>query len=201
MLAIIRADDPHNLIPAAEAIRKGGITALEVSLTTPGALDVVERVKDRLGDEVVFGVGTVLEPDTAQAALERGADFIVSPTFSQEILDLCELHGVPYIPGALTPTEVIRAWQAGGELVKLFPASLGGPSYLKAITAPLPQASIIAVGGVDAGTIKAYLSSGAEAVGVGSSLIRQELLDANDFDELERRARHLLDAVEEARSG
>lgn len=200
LLAIMRAQGSDDLLKAADVIAGEGINALEISLTTPGALDVIRQARDRFGVGTVFGAGTVLDVQSAEAAINHGADFIVAPILDLETLQLCKEQGVPYVPGALTPTEMHRAWHAGARLVKLFPASLGGPSYVKAILAPLTEVQMMAVGGVDATNLNDYLKAGAVAAGVGSSLVNQQVLSDGDFGTMRRRARRLRGAVEEARS-
>ncbi len=199
VIAIMRAQSSDQLIAAAEAIRRGGVQAIEVTMTTPGALDVIARARETLSKEVAFGAGTVLDPETGRAAILAGADFVVSPTLNLALVELCNRYGVPAVPGCYTPTEILQAWQAGADFVKLFPASVGGPDVVKAILAPLPQVRIIPVGGVDLDTAAAFIKSGAVALGVGSSLINQKLLDAGDMEELTRRAAAFIVQVKKGR--
>jgi 2-dehydro-3-deoxyphosphogluconate aldolase/(4S)-4-hydroxy-2-oxoglutarate aldolase len=199
VIAIMRAQSSGQLIAAAEAIQKGGVRAIEVTMTTPGALDVIAQAKETLGKEVAFGAGTVLDPETGRAAILAGADFVVSPTLNLALVELCNRYGVPAVPGCYTPTEILAAWQAGADFVKLFPASVGGPDLVQAILAPLPQVRIIPVGGVDLDTAAAFIKKGAAALGVGSSLINQKLLDAGDMQELTRRAAAYIEQVKKGR--
>jgi len=199
VIAIMRAQSSGQLIAAAEAIQRGGVRAIEVTMTTPGALDVIAQAREKMGKEVVFGAGTVLDPETARAAILAGADFVVSPTLNLAVVEMCNRYGVPAVPGCYTPTEMLQAWQAGADFVKLFPASVGGPDLIQAILAPLPQVRIIPVGGVDLDTAAAFIKKGAAALGVGSSLINQKLLDAGDMEELTRRARAFIDQVRKGR--
>ncbi|HSJ52931.1 MAG TPA: bifunctional 4-hydroxy-2-oxoglutarate aldolase/2-dehydro-3-deoxy-phosphogluconate aldolase [Anaerolineae bacterium] len=199
VIAIMRAQSSGQLIAAAEAIQRGGVRAIEVTMTTPGALEVIAQAKEKLGKEVVFGAGTVLDPETGRAAILAGADFVVSPTLNLALVELCNRYGVPAVPGCYTPTEMLQAWQAGADFVKLFPASVGGPDLVQAILAPLPQVRIIPVGGVDLNTAAAFIKKGAVALGVGSSLINQKLLDAGDMEELTRRAEAFIDQVKKGR--
>jgi 2-dehydro-3-deoxyphosphogluconate aldolase/(4S)-4-hydroxy-2-oxoglutarate aldolase len=173
VIAIMRAQSSGQLIAAAEAIQKGGVRAIEVTMTTPGALDVIAQAKQKLGKEVAFGAGTVLDPETGRAAILAGADFIVGPNLNLALIELCNRYGVPAVPGCYTPSEILSAWQAGADFVKLFPASVGGPDLVQAILAPLPQVRLIPVGGVDLDTAAAFMKKGAAALGVGSSLINQ----------------------------
>ncbi len=199
VIAIMRAQRADSLIAAADAIRAGGVRAIEVTMTTPGALDVIRAATARYGDTVLFGAGSVLDPETARAALLAGADFIVAPTLKVEVVALCNRYGVPVIPGCFTPTEMVTAWEAGADMVKLFPAELGGPALVKALRAPLPQLEIVPVGGVDLTTAADFIRSGAAALGVGSSLINQALLDAGDMVELTRRAAAFIAEVQKGR--
>lgn len=200
VIAIMRAQDSRGLIRAAEAILAGGVQVVEVSLTTAGALEVISAVRKRFEGELLFGAGTVLDAKTAQAAMEGGAQFVVSPTFDPQTVAACRQREVPVIPGAFTPTELLAAWRAGAELVKLFPANLAGPAGVEALLGPLPQLKLVPVGGVDEDNLAEYLRAGAAAVGVGSSLVSQELLDREDFDEITARARRLRAAAEGVRS-
>jgi len=200
VIAIMRASSSDQLIAAADAIRAGGVSAIEVTMTTPGALSVIEQASGRYGDEVLFGAGSVLDPETARAAILAGAGFIVAPTLDLRVVSLCNRYGVPVVPGCYTPTEMLTAWEAGADLVKLFPASVGGPALVKAILAPLPQLQIVPVGGVNLDTATGFIRSGAAALGVGSSLINQKLLDAGDMAELTRRAKAFIQAVQQGRA-
>lgn len=199
IIAIMRAKSSDQLIKAAEGIRSGGINVIEVTMTTPGALDVVKQAKIKFGEDVLFGVGSVTDPETAESAIQAGADFIVGPTLNLEVISLCNQTDIPVIPGCYSPTEVLTAWNAGADLIKLFPASVGGPSLIKAILAPLPQVEIVPVGGVNLDTAADFIRNGAVALGIGSALINQSLLEANDMDELTRRTSAFINAVNEGR--
>ncbi len=199
VVAIMRAQSSDQLMAAADAIKEGGVRVIEVTMTTPGALGVIEEATDRYGDEVVFGAGSVLDTETARAAMLAGAGFVVAPTLSVPVVELCNRYSVPVMPGIYTPTEALTAWEAGADMVKLFPASVGGPDLIKAIRAPLPQLEIVPVGGVDLTTAVDFIRKGAAALGVGSSLVNQKLLDAGDMEELTRRAAAFIAAVKEGR--
>lgn len=200
IIAIMRTRSSDQLVAAAEAIHLGGVQVIEVTMNTPGALEVIAAARQRLGRDVLFGAGTVLDVAMANAAIQAGADFIVAPTLNLEVVELCHQHDLPVMPGCFTPTEMLTAWEAGADFVKLFPAEVGGPAMVKAILAPLPQLKIVPVGGVDLTTAAAYLRSGAAALGVGSSLINQKKLDTADFSELTRRAAAFIEEVQKARS-
>jgi 2-dehydro-3-deoxyphosphogluconate aldolase/(4S)-4-hydroxy-2-oxoglutarate aldolase len=188
IIAIMRTKSSDQLVAAAEAIREGGVQVIEVTMNTPGALEVIAKASKRFGRDVLFGAGTVLDPDTAKVAIQAGAEFIVAPTLNLEVIELCNRFNIPVMPGCFTPSEMQAAWEAGADFVKLFPAEVGGPAMVKAILAPLPQLQIVPVGGVDLSSAAAFLRSGAAALGVGSSLINQKLLESADFQELTRRA-------------
>jgi 2-dehydro-3-deoxyphosphogluconate aldolase/(4S)-4-hydroxy-2-oxoglutarate aldolase len=200
IIAIMRAQSSDQLIAAADAIRAGGVRVIEVTMTTPGALSVITAATKKYGNEVLFGAGTVLDPETARAAILAGAGFIVAPTLNLDVIRLCNRYSVPVMPGCLTPTEMLTAWEAGADMIKLFPADVGGPDLIKAILAPLPQLQIVPVGGVDLNTAAAFIRKGAVALGVGGSLINQKLLDSGDMAELSRRATAFIDEVKKGRS-
>jgi 2-dehydro-3-deoxyphosphogluconate aldolase/(4S)-4-hydroxy-2-oxoglutarate aldolase len=199
VIAIMRAQSSDQLIAAADAIKAGGVRVIEVTMTTPGALAVVEEAKGRYGQDVLFGAGTVLDAETARAAILAGADFVVAPSLDLDTVALCNRYSIPVMPGCYTPTEMVAAWQAGADMIKLFPASVGGPDLVKAILAPLPQLEIVPVGGVNLHTAADFIRKGAAALGVGSSLVNQKLLDAGDLDELQRRAAALIAEVRKGR--
>ena len=200
IIAIMRTRSSDQLVAAAQAIRLGGVRVIEVTMNTPGALEVIAAASQQLGRDVLFGAGTVLDVKTARAAIQAGADFIVAPTLNLEVVELCHQLDLPVMPGCFTPTEMLTAWEAGADFVKLFPAEVGGPAMVKAVLAPLPQLKIVPVGGVDLTTAAAYLRSGAAALGVGSSLINQKILETADFQELTRRAAAFIEEVRKARS-
>lgn len=199
VIAIMRAQSSAQLIDAADAIKAGGVRVIEVTMTTPGALKVIEEAKGRYGEEVLFGAGSVLDAETARAAILSGAGFIVAPTLNLKTIALCNRYGIPVTPGCYTPTEMLSAYDAGADMVKLFPASVGGPSLVKAILAPLPQLNIIPVGGVNLNTAADFIRSGAAALGVGSDLINPQILDKGDMDELTRRAVAFIREVKKGR--
>jgi 2-dehydro-3-deoxyphosphogluconate aldolase/(4S)-4-hydroxy-2-oxoglutarate aldolase len=200
VVAIMRARNSDQLLAAADAIKAGGVNAIEVTMTTPGALDVVSQSVVRYGADVLFGVGSVLDPESARAAILAGAQFVVCPTLDVRTIELCNRYSVPVMPGAYTPTEILAAWEAGADIVKIFPASVGGPGYIKAVKAPLPQIKLMPVGGVDLDTTAGFICAGCEVVAVGSALVNQKLLDAREFDTITERARRFREEVEKART-
>lgn len=199
VVAIMRAKSSDQLLAAAEAVREGGVTAIEVTMTTPGALAVIEQAVARYGEHVLFGAGTVLDPESARAAILSGAQFVVAPALNLETVELCKRYAVPVMPGGYTPTEILTAWQAGADFVKVFPASVGGPALIKALKAPLPQVRMVPVGGVDLTTTADFIRAGAELVGVGSELVSQRLLDERDFAAITERARRFREEVAKGR--
>jgi len=201
VVAIMRAKSSDQLLAAADAIRAGGVNAIEVTMTTPGALDVIRQAVARYGSDVLFGAGTVLDPESARAAILAGAQFVVSPSLNLSTIKLCARYAVPVMPGAYSPTEILTAWEAGADIVKVFPASVGGPEYIKALRAPLPQIRLMPVGGVDLDTTAAFIRAGADVVAVGSALVEQKLLDARDFDTITDRARRFCEEVKKGRAG
>ena len=201
VIAILRAQSSGQLIAAADAIKAGNVRVIEVTMTTPDALGVIEAAKARYGEEILFGAGSVLDPETGRAAILAGADFIVAPTLNLDLVALCSRYSIPVMPGCYTPTEALTAWEAGADMIKLFPASVGGAAFLKAILAPLPHLEIVPVGGVNLDTTADFIRKGAAALGVGSSLVNQKLLDTGDLDELTRRAKAFIAKVQKGRQG
>jgi len=199
VVAVMRAKSSSQLIAAADAIKKGGVRAIEVTMTTPGALGVIAEAKARYGSDVAFGAGTILDTETGRAAILAGADFIVAPTLNLDVLKLCNRYGIASMPGCFSPTEILTAWEGGADLVKLFPVSVGGPELIKAVLAPLPHVKLVAVGGVDLSNAADYIRKGAVALGVGSDLVSQKLLDAGDMDEITRRAAAFVEQVKKGR--
>jgi len=200
VIAIMRARSSEQLLRAADAIREGGVRAIEVTMTTPGALSVIEQAAARYDQDVAFGAGTVLDSESARACILAGAQFVVAPTFKPSLVELCRRYSVPVFPGAYTPTEILAAWECGADMVKVFPASVGGPAFIRALKAPLPQIELVPVGGVNLDTTADFIRAGAAAVGVGSSLINQKLLEAGDFGALTERARRFVEEVARGRA-
>jgi 2-dehydro-3-deoxyphosphogluconate aldolase/(4S)-4-hydroxy-2-oxoglutarate aldolase len=201
IVAIMRANNSDQLLAAADAVKAGGVNAIEVTMTTPGAIKVIEQATARYGEEVIFGVGSVLDPETARAAILAGAQFVVCPTLRLSTIEMCHRYDVPVVPGAYTATEALTAWEAGADLVKIFPASVGGPKYIKALKGPLPQIPMVPVGGVNLDTTADFIRAGSEVVGVGGSLINQKLLDAKEFETITANARRCREEVQKGRSG
>jgi 2-dehydro-3-deoxyphosphogluconate aldolase/(4S)-4-hydroxy-2-oxoglutarate aldolase len=196
VIAIVRLDSGERLVRVAEALEAGGISAIEFTCSTPGALGMLEKASRHFGEDVLLGAGTVLDPETARAAILAGAEFIVTPAVDLETIALCRRYGRPVLAGAMTPTEMLAVWAAGADLVKVFPAgNLGGPDYIKAVLAPLPQLRLAPTGGVSAGNAAAYLKAGAAALAVGGSLVDKQAVADGDWAAITAEARRLVAAV------
>ena len=194
IIPVVRATTADDAMRAIDAIREGGIPVLEITMTVPGAVRVIEQVTSRFGDDVLVGAGTVLDAETAKACVSSGARFIVSPALNFETIAYCREHDVVVMPGALTPTEVVQAWNAGADFVKVFPAgAVGGPSYLKALKAPLPQIELVPTGGVSLKTAADFIRAGAAALGVGGELVQGQ------SSEITERAKQFVEIVRQAR--
>ena len=197
LVPVLRAESEEQAIALAEAIADGGVTVLEVTMTVPGAVRVIARLKKER-PEILLGAGTVLDPETAHACIEEGAEFVVSPAFNLRTVEMCQKHGKAVLPGALTPTEVLTAWQAGADVVKIFPASaMGGAKYLKSLKAPLPQIEMIPTGGVSLETAREFLEAGAYALGVGADLVDTKAITAGHGWKITENARKYLEIVKE----
>ena len=200
VIAIMRAKTSDQLLKAADAIKAGGMNAIEVTMTTPNALDVISNAVERYGSEVLFGVGSVLDPESARIAILAGAQFVVCPTLNVKTIELCRRYSIPVMPGAFTPSEILRAWETGADIVKVFPASVGGPSYIKAVKAPMPQVKLMPVGGVNLTTTSEFIRAGCDVVAVGSALVDQNLLDERKFTTITERAVRFREEVEKGRA-
>lgn len=201
IVSVIRGATPEKIMPVVKALYEGGVTTLEITVETPKVLTLIEQVKDAFGDKVVVGAGTVLDPETARAAIMAGASFIFSPTVHPETIRLTKRYGVISIPGALTPTEILTAYEHGADVVKVFPANVVGPRYLQDIHGPLPHIPLMPTGGIDLSNVAEYIRAGAVAVGVGGSLVsfKEEVNDAY-LSQLTETARKFTEAVKQARS-
>jgi 2-dehydro-3-deoxyphosphogluconate aldolase/(4S)-4-hydroxy-2-oxoglutarate aldolase len=181
IVAVVRADSGESLVKVVRALAEGGVTAAEITFTVPDAVEVIRQVRHEVGDSVVLGAGTVLDTETARVALLAGAEYIVSPTVNVDVIRLCRRYDKAIMSGAFTPTEVLTAWEAGADIVKIFPADLGGPPYLKALRGPLPQIRVMPTGGVDLNTAESFLKAGACCLGVGGSLVEPKAVASGDF--------------------
>lgn len=200
VVAIVRLDDYTHAPEMASALADGGVEAVEFTYTNPAAGDAVRATKDALGDRMLVGAGTVLDPETARAAILLGADFIVTPTVQVETIRLCNRYSVPTVIGAFTPTEILTAWEAGASVVKVFPASVGGPRYLKDVRGPLPHVKLMPTGGVSLENAGDFIRAGAVGIAAGGNLVDTATVEKQDWTTLTERARALVDAVQRARS-
>lgn len=200
VIPVVRAESAELAGRAIEAIKAGGIQVLEITMTVPGAVRVIEQAAAKYGDEALVGAGTVLDAVTARSCILAGAQFIVSPSLDLDTISCCRRYGIAVIPGALTPTEVVTAWQAGADMVKVFPCgAVGGASYIKALKAPLPQIDLVPTGGVSLDTAADFIKAGAAALGVGSDLVDTKALREGRDNLITERARQFVEIVKEAR--
>jgi len=196
IVAVVRFADPAPLVEVVKALGEGGVTVAEVTFTVPNALDVIRDAKQQLGDRVLLGAGTVLDPETARAAILAGAEFLVAPTVNLEVIRLCRRYDKLVMPGAFTPTEVLTAWEAGADIVKVFPADVVGPAFFKALKGPLPQVKLMPTGGVDLTTAAEFLKAGAVCLGVGGQLVDPKLVAARDFARITQLAKQYIEIVQ-----
>ncbi len=200
LVPILRAESVINALALAEALVAGGVTVLEVTMTVPGAMQVIRRLAESRPD-ILIGAGTVLDAETARMCMLEGAQFVVSPALNLKTIEMCHRYSVAVLPGALTPTEIINAWQAGADAVKIFPASaMGGASYLKSVKAPLPQVEMIPTGGVSLTTARDYLKAGAFALGIGADLVDANAMAEGRLRVVTENARRFLALVKECRN-
>jgi 2-dehydro-3-deoxyphosphogluconate aldolase/(4S)-4-hydroxy-2-oxoglutarate aldolase len=201
LLPVLRANSIDEALALAEAIEAGGVTALEVTMTVPGAIEVIRQLAKQTQGRILIGAGTVLDPETARACMLAGAEFIVSPALNVKTIEICRRYSVPVMPGALTPTEVLTAWEAGADMVKVFPCSaLGGAKYLKALKAPLPQIELIPTGGVSLSTAAEFLAAGAFALGVGGDLVNPKAIAEGKPETITQTAREYMEIIRKSRA-
>lgn len=200
VIAIVRLDDYSRAVDLVGALTEGGIDVIEFTYTNPAAGAAIAEVKAAVKDAALVGAGTVLDPETARAAILLGADFIVTPTLNVETIRLCQRYSVPTVIGSFTPTEILTAWEAGATFVKVFPASAVGPRYLKDVAGPLPQVRLIPTGGVSADNAGEFIKAGARAVALGSNLVDAESVAVGDWGTITQRARDAVAAVQDARA-
>ncbi|MGA2652810.1 MAG: bifunctional 2-keto-4-hydroxyglutarate aldolase/2-keto-3-deoxy-6-phosphogluconate aldolase [Terracidiphilus sp.] len=199
LLPVLRAASAEEALALAWAIEAGGISAIEVTMTVPGAIEVIQTLIREAGDRILIGAGTVLDPETARACMLAGANFIVSPSLNLKTIEICHRYSIAIIPGALTPTEVVTAWDAGADVVKVFPCSaMGGAKYLKALKAPFPQIELIPTGGVSLSTAAEFLAAGAFALGVGADLVNAQAIAAGTPETITHNARQYVEIVRAA---
>ncbi len=200
MVPVVRTESADGAVKAIQAIYRGGIRAAEITMTVPGAIHALEKVADEFGDKMVLGAGTVLDPETARACMLAGAEFFVTPSLKLSTIEMVKRYSKVIMPGGLTPTEVLTAWEAGADAVKVFPCgAVGGAKYIKALRAPFPHIEMVPTGGVNLETVPDFLQAGACAVGVGAELIDAANIRAGNFDIFEKRAKLFLAVIAKTR--
>src|SRR5437764_5806729 len=199
IVAVVRSPDSRQLVEVARALADGGVSVVEITMSVPGALDVLRQVRDALGDRVLLGAGTVLDPETARAALLAGAEYLVAPTVNLDVIRLCQRYDKLVMPGAFTPTEILTAWEAGADVVKVFPAEVLGPPFFKALRGPLPQIRLMPTGGVDLTTAADFLKAGACCLGIGSQLVEPKAVKERNFERIRELARQYIAIVKQTR--
>lgn len=200
LIPVIRVASAQEAVDVADAIKEGGVSFIEITMSVPGAIEVIKELAQKFKDEIIMGAGTVLDPETGRAALLAGVQFIVSPTLNLDLIHLAHRYSAVVIPGAATPTEILTAWNEGADMVKVFPAAqLGGPEYLKAIRGPLPQILLVPTGGVNLQNAGAFIKAGAAALGVGGELVDKQAVKEKKFNIITENTRAFLKAVKEAR--
>ncbi len=201
VVAVIRVASAQEAVEVCGAIAKGGVKPIEITMTVPGAIDAIKELKGAMGDNVLLGAGTVLDPETARAVILAGGEFVVCPTLNLEVIEVCRRYSKIVIPGAFTPTEILTAWEAGADIVKVFPATVGGPGYLRDIRGPLPQIRLIPTGGVNVDNTPDFIRAGAVAVAAGSSLVDRKAVSQKKYDIITENAKRFVEAVKLARAG
>jgi 2-dehydro-3-deoxyphosphogluconate aldolase/(4S)-4-hydroxy-2-oxoglutarate aldolase len=200
IVAVVRSPDSQQLVDVCRALADGGVTTVEITMTVPDALEVVRAVRRALADRVLLGAGTILDPETARAALLAGAEYLVAPVVNLDVIRLCQRYGKIVMPGAFSPTEILSAWEAGADIVKVFPADVLGPAFFKAVRAPLPQVRLMPTGGVDLTTAAAFLDAGACCLGIGSQLVEPKAIAERNFDRIRELAHQYVQIVQRTRS-
>jgi 2-dehydro-3-deoxyphosphogluconate aldolase / (4S)-4-hydroxy-2-oxoglutarate aldolase len=200
IVAVVRSPDSQQLVEVARALADGGVTVVEITMSVPGALEVLRQVRQALGERVLLGAGTVLDTETARAVLLAGAEYVVAPTVNLDVIRLCRRYDKLVMPGAFTPTEILTAWEAGADIVKVFPAEVVGPAYFKALRGPLPQIRLMPTGGVDLTTAAAFLRAGACCLGIGGQLVEPRTVAERNFDRIRDLARQYVAIVKQTRA-
>lgn len=202
LIPVIRVSSAQEAVDVADAIKEGGVTLIEITMSVPGAIDTIKELTRKYKDEIIMGAGTILDPETARAALLGGAQFIVTPTLNLDVIQLAHRYSAVVVPGAMTPTEILSAWNAGADMVKVFPAAqLGGPEYIKALRGPLPQILLVPTGGVNLQNAGAFIKAGATALGVGGEMVDKKAVQEKKFHVITENARAFLKVIHEAREG
>lgn len=195
VIAVIRMSDPEKLFSVTEAIKRGGVKAIEITLTTPGALDVIREMSAKKSPDVLIGAGTVLDAETADAAIDAGAEFVVSPVTNFDMIQVCRRRDTFVAPGAFTPTEIVAAWKQGADVVKVFPATSVGPKYFKDLKGPLPLIRLMPTGGVSIENAADFIKNGACCVAIGTALLDQKSIERNDWEALTAKAAALVESL------
>jgi 2-dehydro-3-deoxyphosphogluconate aldolase/(4S)-4-hydroxy-2-oxoglutarate aldolase len=201
IIAVIRSQNADEAVKIARAVSEGGIVPIEITLTVPDAFSVMAEVRRSLGARILLGAGTVLDAEGARLAIKAGAEFLVSPMLNPDMVRLCKKNGKVAIPGAFTPTEIVAAWKGGADIIKIFPASLGGPELIKDLRGPFPQIKFLPTGGVMLENVAQFIKAGAVAVAVGGNIIDKKAVSLGKFDVITENSRKFLDAVKNARMG
>jgi 2-dehydro-3-deoxyphosphogluconate aldolase / (4S)-4-hydroxy-2-oxoglutarate aldolase len=198
LIPVVRVSSAQEAVDVADALKEGGLSFIEITMSVRGAIDAIKELTQRYRDEIIMGAGTVLDPETGRAALLAGAQFIISPTLNLDLIELAHRYSAIVIPGTATPTEILTAWNAGADMVKVFPAvQLGGPEYVKAIRAPLPQILLVPTGGVNLQNAGAFIKAGATALGVGGELVDKKAVKEKKFNVITENTRAFLKAIKE----
>jgi 2-dehydro-3-deoxyphosphogluconate aldolase/(4S)-4-hydroxy-2-oxoglutarate aldolase len=200
IVAIVRSPVGGKLVEVCRALADGGVTTVEITMTVPDALDVLRQVRKELGDRVLLGAGTVLDPETARAVMLAGAEFVVAPVVNLDVIRMCRRYNKLVMPGAFSPTEILAAWEAGADVVKVFPSDPLGPAFFRAMRGPLPQVRLMPTGGVDLSTAAEYLRAGACCLGVGTQLVEPRAVAAGDFDRIRELAAEFVQIVRQVRA-
>jgi 2-dehydro-3-deoxyphosphogluconate aldolase / (4S)-4-hydroxy-2-oxoglutarate aldolase len=195
VIAVIRMSDAEKLAKVVEAVKAGGVKAIEITMTTPFALEIIATMAKKKAPDVLVGAGTVLDPETAVQAIHAGADFIVSPVTNPAMITVCRRYDTLVAPGAFSPTEILTAWQSGADIVKVFPATSVGPKYFKDILGPLPYVRLMPTGGVSLENARDFIAGGACCVAIGTALLDKKAIEAGDWDLLTRKAQALVDSM------
>lgn len=199
IVAVVRCPNSVQLVEVARALADGGVNVVEITMTVPGALEALRQVRHALGDRLLLGAGTILDPETARAALLAGAEYLVAPTVNVEVIRLCQRYDKLIMPGAFSPTEILSAWEAGADIVKVFPADVVGPAFFKALRGPLPQIRLMPTGGVDLTTAAEFLKAGACCLGIGSQLVEPRAVADSNFDRIRELAAQYVRIVSQTR--
>src|SRR5579885_526241 len=200
IVAVVRSPDSQQLVEVVRALADGGVTVVEITMTVPDALGVLRQVRQALGERVLLGAGTILDAETARAALLAGAEYLVAPTLNLDVIRLCQRYDKLVMPGCFTPTEILTAWEAGADIVKVFPADVVGPAFFKALRGPLPHVRLMPTGGVDLTTAADFLRAGACCLGVGGQLVEPKAVAERNFDRIRDLARQYVAVVRQVRN-